>query len=315
MQAVRVVSRLICLLLVVVPFLAARVRAEHPSRACQGDCDFSGRVDVGELIRGVNIALGARPLADCVVFDADGNRRVTIDELVGAVDVALFGCPAEECHPGQCVQGEFCESPAGRCGAPGSCEPVPVACPLVVDPVCGCDGVTYGNDCERRAAAVGKAHDGACEARRECGGFLGLPCAEGEICELPAAMCGGADLTGVCEARPGPCPEVYFPVCGCDGVTYGNDCERKRVGVAKDYDGECRAACGSRGQPGCAEGQFCELIAGTCGMTDQGGTCLPVPQGCPRIFDPVCGCDRMTYSNDCVRQSAGVSKLHDGECR
>ena len=66
---------------------------------CEGDCDGNRRVDISELIGGVNIALGNAPLAACPSFDGDGSGAVTIDELLRAVNNALVGCQQPELVP------------------------------------------------------------------------------------------------------------------------------------------------------------------------------------------------------------------------
>jgi hypothetical protein len=69
---------------------------------------------------------------------------------------------------GTCTDNSMCSSAdycAGTgCGTPGTCTVRPTICPLIVSPVCGCDGRTYSNSCIANTAGQRVAHTGMCAA-------------------------------------------------------------------------------------------------------------------------------------------------------
>lgn len=79
--------------------LVALTLAPLPSAACVGDCDGDLAVTVDEVVTGVSIALGARPLGECPSFDGNADEQVTVDEIILALNFALAGCPTEEPTP------------------------------------------------------------------------------------------------------------------------------------------------------------------------------------------------------------------------
>ena len=121
------------------------------------------------------------------------------------------------------------------------------------------------------ASAVDASSSGACGTRG------GAPCPDGQACIFPEGSCGADDLGGTCTVPPDACPEIFMPVCGCDGVTYENTCAAHAAGASIARTGACDAVSCDRRQimcrraePACPEGQTAEVVDNCY------GDCVPI---------------------------------------
>ena len=134
------------------------------------------------------------------------------------------------------------------------------------------------------------------------------------FCAKRVGDCAGI---GKCMLRPQACPDVYDPVCGCDGLTHSNACDAAAAGVSIAYEGECGSqACHTNDEcspydPADSLGDYCAKDEGDCeGL----GICTDRPEECILLYLPVCGCDGETYSNSCEAAREGVNVLAEGLC-
>ena len=237
--------------------------------------------------------------------------RCSVFIILIAAAIALtcsWGCngngPDDGCLDNtDCEAAEYCKKEEGNCGGTGECLPMEEFCPDLWSPECGCDGVTYSNDCYAAAAGVNIAFEGQCPTL--CASAD--DCLGSEYCDKSTAGCVGE---GVCLPIVSPCPAVWDPVCGCDGVTYGNDCEASRADIEVDFAGECPPPpCTDNSD--CAAAEYCQKATGDCSGT---GGCVSMPEYCFDVWDPVCGCDNNTYGNACEAAVASVNIASAGVC-
>lgn len=235
--------------------------------------------------------------------DCDGDQYCYSDndcasgEACNAADVCLSPCGPGEICPAVCA---------------GFCVEAPPA-----DECWGAWSDQFGN-CRTPADGV---YPDSCCSDDVCGGFANLPCDDDEFCKFgnppPDAA---ADMTGLCMPRPEFCIEIFAPVCGLDGETYGNSCFAHMAGTSVAHEGECEEAppqvCGGFANLPCAaDNEWCSFQDPPGGASaDMTGVCLPRPEACITLFDPVCGRDGQTYSNACFANMAGVDAVGDGAC-
>lgn len=210
-----------------------------------------------------------------------------------------------------CSEGLFCRRNVGACAGPGVCAMMPSACDMVSAPVCGCDGLTYPNECEAHRGGHNVSYDGVCEPGASC--LDTTDCGEGTFCLPPVGLCGGQ---GTCHPYPdNECPPVSDPVCGCDGITHQNECAARVVGSGVAHSGPCGSMLSCTDDKQCTETEYCAKPVGSCNKDDK-GRCDLLRTSCDGIGSPmlVCGCDDITYDHPCFAALNGINIKYEGAC-
>lgn len=200
------------------------------------------------------------------VCGCDGNTYSNECNAASAgVNIASTGaCQLVECRgQSDCSDGQRCnlDFHCGADGMTGFCVPLPTdTCPLLDQPVCGCDNNTYLNACMVAALGLSVRYEGSCES------------VDPAYCsEVETAYAEALDAAKNCVNSPGDgsCTQEAWSELRCPCPTFVSDADPNASAQLEDLvDKWSTAGCEKLvwACPGCAmpSGASCDANAGRC---------------------------------------------------
>lgn len=176
-------------------------------------------------------------------------------------------------------------------------------CYMLYDPVCGCNGVTYSNDCFARCAGVTTFTRGECQPH-------------GCHADFNFQITQNTFTVNFTNTSTGSNTANFSSSWDFGDSSVSNAINPSHTYTAAGTYTVCLIISATASTPGaiCTD-TICKTIHVGVQVPCIDSSQINLSCLCSQVYDPVCGCDGVTYTNDCIARCHGVTRWTHGSCQ